>query len=177
MIILSFWTTTGKETAPALMSAYPGVSFSLLGGAPPGRGAFSVPNPPAALLADSRFPAVSDFPVQVADYQAAMLAALNNWYAAKIAAGFVFNGVTYPLDIESRQAWHGVLTLTSNLTFPLLITSADGKTVTSMTKATALSAAAAALTSFVATSQAAAAYRQRISAATTAAALDAIVFS
>ncbi len=78
---------TGREASlvPSLVSAYPDTGYSLLGSgtkAGTGRVPVSVPNSPAALLTDWRYPAVrpGDDPTSVAGYRNAMLDAVANWH-------------------------------------------------------------------------------------------------
>jgi len=136
-----------------------------------------VTDPPAALLADATFPQVADpSPAPITtDQRAAKFAQLDAWYAARIAAGFTFGGVAYPLDIDSRQDWHGILTLGSLLSFPVHVTALDGVTVTTMDQTTAQQAAGAALSAYVTAGQMAAQYRAKIAAAQTVPDLDSII--
>jgi hypothetical protein len=170
-------------TAPALAVAYPAAHPTPAQDSTPAAGTrvcLRVDDPPDALLADSRFPRVraddEPDPASFASYQNAMLSAVDVWYAAQLAAGFAFNGVVYPLDADSREQWHGLLTLSSQLSFPLSITAADGRTVISADKDTALALAGAALSAFVAIGQTAAGVRKNIAAAQSVTDLDAITW-
>ena len=165
-------------TATAIRAAYPGIRLSMesITSTVGKRVLVEVANPPAALLADYRFPQLrqGDDPTSFTGYQNAMLDAVGLYAAAQLAAGFTYQSVTYPLDQESRQQWLGLLTLSAALTFPLHVTSLDGKTVTARDQAMARGCAQTALAAYLAITQAAAQTRAAVLAATTAAGLDAI---
>jgi|GEM_PF-6146462 len=183
LLVLSKWTGTGEiEDAYrlAIRTAYPSLNlsradesdYSATARAPVYADGDGITL--AKLAADPQFPVLSAVPFTFVDYQSAMLAAVQAWYAQKVAAGFTYSNVVYPLDTASLTRWHALLGLTSSFTFPIRLTSADGKTVVSADQATALAAANAAFSAMVNIDQTAAGYCQQIAAAQTTADLDAI---
>jgi hypothetical protein len=85
----------------------------------------------AALAGDWRFPALPGYPYSVADYRAALIAAIDLHTLALMAQGFTWGGGTFALDQGSLPIWQGMLTATQAnlLTYPVPVGTVDHQLV------------------------------------------------
>jgi hypothetical protein len=112
LILLSPWTTSAAlqgARIPLLATAYPTVSWSQADSSDYGsaRVPLSVPDPPAALATDYRFPRLTGgVPVRLDDYRAGMRAC-HDLRLAGVAIPVVVGGATY--QVPAGVAFQDVL--------------------------------------------------------------------
>lgn len=113
---------------PALHAYYPGVAvdtYSAGSWLANSRHIIGVIGPPAALLADYRFPQVPSATPTLEEYREAMIAAADLRTQTKIGAGVVWNGHTLSLSLQAQSNWTNLFISRTALTYPKEVSTKD----------------------------------------------------